>query len=90
MGNVLLKYICLIILDFYCVFNMALDCSPNSETENMIKNSYNYPLLEGFAKLAKLPWYGITAIVTVLLLMLLVLVAYLEDSFTNSIDWSFW
>ena len=56
----------------------------------MTINSDNYPLLEGFARFVRLPWYVITAIVAILLLALLILVAYLDGNFTDGVDWSFW
>jgi hypothetical protein len=56
----------------------------------MTTNSANYSLLEGFAKLVRLPWYVITAIIASVLLALLILVAYAEGSFTDGIDWNFW
>lgn len=56
----------------------------------MAAKTHNYSLLQGFVKLFRLPWYGVTAIVGGVLLLLLVLVAYLEGYFTDGIDWSFW
>jgi hypothetical protein len=56
----------------------------------MATNSDNLSLLEWFAKLVRLPWYVITAIIAGVLLALLILVAYIEGSFTDGIDWSFW
>ncbi|MFX1265861.1 MAG: hypothetical protein ACFFH0_10815 [Promethearchaeota archaeon] len=50
----------------------------------------NYSLLNAFVNFLKLPWYAAVAILAIILTGLLVLVAYLEGSFTNGIDWSFW
>ncbi|UCD08094.1 MAG: hypothetical protein JSU79_06985 [Dehalococcoidales bacterium] len=50
----------------------------------------NFPLLESFIKVIKLPRYITILIIAVLLILFLVLVAFLEGSFSNGIDWSFW
>jgi hypothetical protein len=56
----------------------------------MTARTHDYSLLQGFVKLSRLPWSGVTAIVTGILLLLLILVAHFRGYFTNGIDWSFW
>jgi hypothetical protein len=56
----------------------------------MVKRLHTTPLLEGIIKRSRIPWYGLTAVVALILLLLLILVAYAESDFTNQIDWGFW
>jgi len=56
----------------------------------MVKRLYTTPLLDDIISRSRLPWYGLTAIVAIILLSLLILVAYAESNFTNQIDWNLW
>jgi len=56
----------------------------------MSEYSDNYPLLELFTKSNKLPRYVIITGITIIFILFLVIVAFLEGSFSNGIDWNFW
>ena len=56
----------------------------------MSKYAENYPLLEYLVKAIKIPRYITILGIAVFLILLLVLAALLEGSFSNGIDWSFW
>lgn len=56
----------------------------------MIAKTYDYSILQGFVKLFRLPWFGVTTIIAGVLGIFLILVAYLDDYFTNGVNWSFW
>ncbi|HEY96000.1 MAG TPA: hypothetical protein G4O15_13800 [Dehalococcoidia bacterium] len=50
----------------------------------------NYPLLESLVKAIKLPRYITILGIALILILFLVLMAFLEGSFSNGIDWGFW
>ena len=50
----------------------------------------SYPLLQGFVKSTRLPWFAVAAIAAGILLLFLVLTVYLGGSFSNGVDWRFW
>lgn len=50
----------------------------------------NYPLLESFTKSRKIPRYAIIAGITFILVLFLVVVSFLEGSFSSGINWNFW
>jgi len=56
----------------------------------MSEYSDNYPLLELFTKSNKLPRCVIITGITIIFILFLVIVAFLEGSFSNGIDWNFW
>ena len=47
-------------------------------------------LLQDIMKRSRLPWYWTTAIITVVLLVFLVVVAFLEGVFSHQHNWQFW
>ncbi|UCH42936.1 MAG: hypothetical protein JSW16_09060 [Dehalococcoidales bacterium] len=56
----------------------------------MAKKSGFYPLLIKIVKCSRLPWYWVTVIIAVILLMGLVLAAFLDVAFTRLSEWGFW
>ena len=50
----------------------------------------NYPLLELFTKSRKIPRYVIITGITIILILFLVVVAFLEGRFSDGIDWNVW
>jgi len=56
----------------------------------MTVDSQPSPLIEAFVKRLKLPWYVVTVIFAVFLLLTLVLVAYLDGDLTSPFEWNYW
>ncbi len=56
----------------------------------MSEYTNHYPLLELFTKSKKLSRYAIIAGITIILILFLVIVAFLEGIFSSDIDWNFW
>ena len=56
----------------------------------MTVDSQPSPLIEAFVKRLKLPWYVVTVIFAVFLLLILVLVAYLDGDLTSPFEWNYW
>jgi hypothetical protein len=50
----------------------------------------NYPLLESFTKSRKIPRFAVISGITGILLVFLIITAFLEGSFSDGIDLSFW
>jgi hypothetical protein len=51
---------------------------------------YNYSLLERFVKFVRIPWSWAISIITIIFLLLLILVAFVNGYFDDGIDWGFW
>lgn len=51
---------------------------------------HNRPLLEELVGFVRLPWYIVTSLIAVLLLIFLLLAAYLGGVFTDGVKWDFW
>lgn len=47
-------------------------------------------LLQSLMRLSRLPWYGTTAVVAAVLVLLFILVAYLDGDFGRLSEWGFW
>jgi len=47
-------------------------------------------LLEELLQRTRLPWYGATALISVVLLLSVVLAAYLDGVFSRPFDWDVW
>ena len=56
----------------------------------MVKESPAFNLLEELIKRSRLPWRWVTTITAVVLLLFLILVIYLDGTFSNLSEWDFW
>jgi hypothetical protein len=56
----------------------------------MTVDSQPSPLIEAIVKHLKLPWYVVTIIFAIFLLLMLVLVAYLDGDLTSEFEWNYW
>ena len=56
----------------------------------MAEESRAYNLFDALMKRPRLPWYRLTAVVFVVLLLLLILVTYLDGALTHLSVWRFW
>lgn len=56
----------------------------------MSERPRHYPLLEELIQRTRLPWYGATALISVVLLLSVVLAAYLDGVFSRPFDWGVW
>ncbi|UCB42309.1 MAG: hypothetical protein JSV77_07530 [Dehalococcoidales bacterium] len=56
----------------------------------MVKEPDSYPLLMELVKYSRFPWYWVTVVIAVVMLLVLVLVAYLDGTFGELSELSFW
>ena len=56
----------------------------------MTGDSQPSPLLEAIVKRLKLPWYVVTILFAIFLLLMLVIATYLDGDFTSPFEWNYW
>ena len=56
----------------------------------MTGDSQPSPLLEAIVKRLKLPWYVVTILFAIFLLLMLVIAAYLDGDLTSPFEWNYW